>query len=137
MNSILDVVSFMARHLDRDDFAGAVKCMMLYLYIPADMKGYYCVLLAISMLVPDPGQSLTKEVYPEVGHQMPEQINGKLVEKQIRVTINEAWKRREPEKWEIFFPDGKPTNGKLLRRLAEVVDLWQRCVREEEEAEMV
>lgn len=128
MKTTLDTVSFMVHHLDRDDIPAALKTILIDLHIPTDMKGFPCLVSAIQMHRTDPEQSLTKEIYPDVGQQMDQVCNSRQVEKLIRYAINDAWKKRDPHIWEQYFTPGhKPTNGEFIAQIAELLDLWQSC----------
>lgn len=130
----LDCVSFMIRYLRPGDFPAAVKCALIELDIPTDTKGYRCLVAAIPLYHTDLEQFLTKELYPEVGKRMGQRTIGGRVEKQIRDTISEAWKRRDTKVWNRYFPpDQKPTNGAFISRISELLSLWEDCLKEKAE----
>lgn len=78
--------------------------------------------LAVEMEANDPGQSLTKVIYPEVGKRSKEQASGKKVEKDIRYAIGRAWERGNRDAWKRYFPQGsKPSNGEFIAAMAELL----------------
>ncbi len=96
----------------------ALEHILRILGVRTKLTGYACIQEAVHQLVKDPEQSLTKETYPAVAA-----VCGGTpgrVEKAIRGTIIDAWKRREDEIWKVFFqPDHNgelicPSNGDFL-----------------------
>lgn len=76
---------------------------------------------AITMEAENPGQPLTKVVYPQVGKQ--EQATGQKVEKDIRYAIGKAWERSGREVWRRYFPceEKPPSNGEFIAVMAELL----------------
>lgn len=94
------------------------------------MAGYRTLVAAIPAFYGDCDQSVTKELYVDVGYQL--KISKWKVEKDIRDVIRKAWKRRDREVWWAYFPQEKPpTNSEFMARVAEVVKLWQECAEKE------
>ena len=96
----------------------ALEHTLRVLGVRTKLAGYVCIQAAVNRLLKDPGQSLTKEVYPAVAS-----ICGGTpgrVEKAIRSAIIDTWKRREDEIWRMFFPPDHrgelycPSNGDFL-----------------------
>lgn len=132
MNSALDAVDFMVRHLGRNNLPAAVKCIMIQLYMPSDMAGYSSLILSIPAFCEDRDQSVTKELYVDLAKQLG--VSKWKVEKDIRDLIRVAWKRRDRDIWWAYFPtEKKPSNKQFVARIADVVDLWQECCKEMEE----
>ena len=86
------------------------------------LSGYSCIQEAVNQMIQNPGLSLTKEVYPAVAA-----ICGGTparVERAIRGTIVDTWKRREDKIWKVFFPPNQsgqlccPSNGEFLAVVA-------------------
>ena len=89
---------------------------------PTYRNGFQCLQYAIPRFCQDPGQSITKELYPYVAKQL--RLTGWMaVEKAVRVEISAAWKNRDPKKWEELFPGYKkaPSNKQLIATLAEFI----------------
>ena len=100
----------------------AINSTLLMLGLRSDLCGYPCVYTALRLLLEDPGQSVTKQLYPSVA-----KVCGGTatrVERAIRTVIQDAWLRRDDPLWQLYFsPDqhGRnrcPTNSVFLFRLA-------------------
>lgn len=123
-----DILAVMDGHLDKDDLSVGIKLVLIELSIPTDLIGYRCLTNAVHLRYLDSEQSLTKEIYPEVGHRCAPGLSGVQVERNIRYSIDAAWERRDAEMWRCYFPDGKkPTNGQFISNVAEILHLWQAC----------
>lgn len=130
MESVRNSIFFMRRHLDPDSASGALKYILIELRISPKSKGYRCMLEVIPLYHADPEQSMTKEVYPAAAKRLGYR-SWKRVEKQIRDAISAAWKRRDPEVWETYFPGGeKPTNGAFIATISEILSLWENAASE-------
>ena len=99
------------------------------LRIAPGTDGFHQMRLAISMLAQDPALALGKELYPMVCQRLGGG-DARTVEHNIRKSIQDAWKVREPELWKGYFPNWKgekgPSNRVFLARLALVVEKEQR-----------
>lgn len=99
-----------------------VAGMLLELGVPTKLDGFQYLCQAIPSLAEDPGQSLTKELYPAVGRCYHRQ--GQNVERSIRSAICAAWVNRDDRVWRRYFPADhhgqipRPTNAAFLSRLA-------------------
>lgn len=102
----------------------AIKKLLMDLGIAPNLAGYRCLVSAIQLYGADPGQSLTKEIYPAVGRTC--RITGDQVERSIRYAIDAVWQNRVDEVWRQYFPlDRKPTNGEFISRVSEILGLRQ------------
>lgn len=99
-----------------------VTGLLLTLGVPVKLRGYAYLREAILVMARNPGQSITKELYPAVA-----EICGCAsvhVERSIRSAISAAWEVRDETVWKLYFPpdgDGKiprPTNGAFIQRMA-------------------
>lgn len=96
-----------------------VRDLLLALGIPPNHNSFAYLQPAILLKAENPKQSVTKELYPAVakicgcekGH----------VERSIRSTLEVAWKHRDEQIWQKYFPDTgrRPTNAVFISRLAE------------------
>lgn len=96
--------------------------VLLALGLRMNLGGYPCVRTAITLLREDPGQGITKILYPSVAklcggtHQR--------VERAIRNVIHDAWLRRDDRIWHAYFPADRqgriecPSNGEFITRIA-------------------
>lgn len=100
-----------------------VSNMLLALNVAAKRKGYNCLREAILLMAENPGQSITKELYPAVGQLCGAKRN--QVERVMRTAIDAAWQRRDETVWRLYFPpqtDGsipRPSNATFICRLAD------------------
>lgn len=84
--------------------------------------GCRCIPIAAPLAARNPGQSMTKELYPAVGKQCTPRASAEQVEKNIRSAISEAWERGNREAWLRYFPDGRrPTNRVFILKMAELL----------------
>ena len=103
-----------------------VRSYLLELNFRTNLCGYRYLMTAISFLLQNPGQSLTKELYPVVAklhHGSWQQI-----ERGIRLSIADAWENREGDGWALYFPHqkGKPSNSAFLARSVECLQTLQK-----------
>lgn len=104
-----------------------VTTQMYDLGIPSNLAGFAQARMGILMLAENPGQSVTKELYPAIAAQSEQRTSAGSVERNIRTAIHAAWCRQNEQIWRKYFPasvDGripKPTNTQFLTRLADAV----------------
>ncbi len=122
------------------DVRAQVSNMLLALGISTKLRGYTYLREAVLLKAKDPGQSITKILYPEVAKICGcEAIH---VERSIRSAINTAWKNRDEQVWRLYFlPDGtgsipRPTNGAFISRLADRLRLGMEQELLEESAQI-
>lgn len=123
--SICTVITHIYQMLHYEDEAYKAEdpdATLLLLGLRMNLAGYRCLVTAIRLLREDPGQSLTKELYPNVA-----KICGgtsSRVERAIRCTIHDAWINRDEKVWMAYFPlnrNGRiatPSNGDFIARIA-------------------
>lgn len=106
-----------------DWYTTMAKQLLLTLNFRTNLSGYHYLLDAVTYLQKDIQQSLTKELYPAVARDCGS--SWQQVEHGIRIAIRDAWQSRDDSVWSLYFPPEKngkipkPTNSKLLTRLAE------------------
>lgn len=116
----------MRLHTSAADPHGYIDGILRSLRFVPTHHGFRCLLIAAVLAAQNPNQSMTKELYPEVGKRCEPPAVGKQVEKQIRYAIDVAWKQRDAEIWDRYFPTGKkPTNQAFISRLADLLMVWQ------------
>lgn len=107
----------------RPDPRAIVSNILLGLGFSTKLRGYTYLREAILEMADNPGQSVTKVLYPAVGR-----ICGAdriQVERSIRTAISKAWEKRDEAMWRLYFPassDGaviRPTNAVLITTLAD------------------
>lgn len=107
----------------RPDSRTTATNILLSLGISTKLRGYGCVREAVMLMMQDPCQSVTKELYPAVAKICGG--NALQVERAIRCAIQGAWDRRDERVWRMYFPTGpdghipRPTNAAFISRLAD------------------
>lgn len=115
------------REVVHQDYKVTVANLLLGLGLSTNCKGYNYLREAILVYAQDPGQAMTKELYPAVGKRFG--ASALQVERAMRTAIEKAWKRRDNETWGRYFillTDGeiaKPCNSEFISRLADVLIL--------------
>lgn len=105
------------------DPRASVSNLLLALGIPTKLRGYSYLREAILLMAHDPGQSITKELYPAVAVAC--DSTAVHVERSIRSAIAAAWERRDNQIWQLYFQSGadgflpRPTNAAFISRLAD------------------
>ena len=108
--------------LTRPDLRTEISNLLLMLGIPTNLRGYCYLRDAILAEIHQPGQQLTKALYPDVGK--PYGASGAQVERSIRDAVGKAWMRRNDCIWSQYFPlDAggaipKPSNAVFICTLA-------------------
>lgn len=107
----------------RPDPKNRISEILLRMGISAKLRGYDYLREAILLMLKDPAQSLTKELYPGVAAlcgAAPIQI-----ERSIRSAIQTAWVKRDDGLWRQYLLGAgnvsvpRPTNATFIRRLAD------------------
>ena len=97
--------------------------LLALLEVPVRLRGYRYLLQAIEECIRQPGQMITKEVYPVVGRK--NDVSAAQVERSIRSAIKAAWEKRDERQWQRFFAPGRdgvverPTNAEFMFTLAD------------------
>lgn len=103
-----------------------VTNMLLALNLSPKRRGFRCLETAILLFGQDPGQSVTKILYPEVAKRC--DGSRESVERAIRTVIHTAWAQRDEDVWRLYFTpcrDGtvpRPTNTVFIARLADCLN---------------
>lgn len=96
-------------------------CQMLHeLGISVHRHGYQQLRIGIPHFAHDSTQALAKELYPYISDQLGF-TGGCAVERSIRGVISDAWKQRDPDVWDRYFPkyQNHPSNKEFIATLAE------------------
>lgn len=96
------------------------------LNVPSHRDGYRQLCAGIPLFAKDPGQRLSKELYPAIARVCGDR-DGRAVEHGIRRVIEAAWKTRDRAVWEQYFPgiEACPSNKVFIARLAEQISKTQ------------
>ena len=89
------------------------------LSVPEGLDGRKCLLVMIPSYAADPGQSFTKELYPEAGKRF--HRSGAAADRDVRYALQQAWDQGDPLVWQHYFPGAVkcPSNSEFIRRMAE------------------
>ena len=104
-----------------------VSNILLNLGFSTKLRGYAYLREAILEMTENPGQSVTKVLYPEVGKRC--DASKTQVERSIRSAINKAWSHRDDVLWRQYFPAGaggemqRPTNAVLIITIADRINM--------------
>ena len=99
--------------------------LLVRLGAPTSQQGFRFLRTGILLMMEDPGQQLTKSLYPAIAEVYG--TSAANVEKSLRTTVTTAWQKRRDNVWRAFFPTAaggqipKPTAGQFLRRLTDEV----------------
>ena len=132
INAIISRVSDLSQRLHTPAFSTPdprvlVSNTLLRLGIATKLHGYGYLREAIILLAKDPGQSITKELYPSVAAQF--RSTAVQVERSIRSAIHTAWAHGDNQIWQQYFPANdsgsipRPTNASFISRLANILIL--------------
>ena len=102
---------------------GSVAGLLLELGFSPWHLGYRMLCQAIPRYREDRGQSITKELYPELGQRFGG-CGGAGAERAIRYAVAQAWSRGRREVWEGYFPPGgkRPSNLHFIATVAEYLE---------------
>ena len=110
------------RFLDPEDY---ITGLLVDLGAPTSQQGFRFLRTGILLMMADPGQQLTKSLYPAIADVYG--TSHQNVEKGLRTTVRTAWLKRRDSVWRGYFPPApggqipKPTAGQFLRRLTDEV----------------
>ncbi len=101
---------------ERNPVQACIRSFLLELKFRTNLCGYRYLMDAFSLLLENPGQSLTKELYPAVAKL--HSGSWQQIERGIRLAIADAWQNREGDSWDLCFPHqkDKPSNSEFLAR---------------------
>ena len=93
--------------------------LLLSMGFRTNLCGYRYLISALCILWENPGQSLTKELYPAVAKLY--KGSWQQIEHGIRLSVSDAWKSKTGDGWRLYFTDEetKPTNSVFLTRMAQ------------------
>lgn len=110
-------------YLARPDMETVIANALLELGVPTKLRGYQFLREAVAEFIRNPGQMVTKELYPAVGKHF--DASWEQVERSIRSAIEDAYKNRDETVWRRYFrpcADGeirRPSNSTMISILAE------------------
>ena len=107
----------------RPDSRTVVSNTLLALGISTKLRGYAYLREAILEMMINPGQSVTKELYPAVGKMCG--ATSIQVERSIRSAIGKAWESRDEAMWQLYFRSAslekmeRPSNAVFISCVAD------------------
>ncbi len=114
---------------DQDPY-DCVTALLVSLGAPTSQQGFRFLRSGILLLLENPNQQLTKELYPAIARE--HNTSGTNVEKALRTTVTSAWLNRREDVWRHYFPMTstgqipKPTAGQFLQRLTDAAICLQK-----------
>lgn len=101
-----------------------VESILVSLGVCFKGKNQACLKETLRIYMQDPGQAITKVLYPAVASVCGG--NGNRVEKAIRDAIKNAWQYHDNVFWQRFFPgacksEKCPSNGEFIRTIAAIL----------------
>lgn len=102
-----------------------ITTLLVRLGARTSQQGFRYLRRGILLLLDEPGQQLTKKLYPTIAAEFGTSANN--VEKALRTTVTNAWANRRDEIWRVYFPVApggqipKPTAGQFLIRMSDAV----------------
>ena len=102
-----------------------ITTLLVRLGARTSQQGFHYLRRGIMLLMEEPGQQLTKQLYPTIAAEFRTSSNN--VEKAMRTTVTNAWANRRDQVWRAYFPLApggqipKPTAGQFLIRLSDAV----------------
>ena len=111
--------------LSSPDPRSLVSGILLRLGVSTKLRGYAYIREAVLLMVKDPQQSITKELYPAIGALCG--ATAVQVERSARSAIHAAWEHRDVNTWQFYFAPDKtggiprPTNAAFISRLADLL----------------
>ena len=103
------------------DPASYVTSTLLSLGFAAKHNGFSYLREAILQMSRNTTQSVTKELYPSVGHALG--CHKDNVERSIRTALDFAWDHGDRNRWHRYFPDAvhRPSNAVFIARITEAL----------------
>lgn len=111
----------------RPDSRTVISNILLALGFSTKLRGYAYLREAILEMANNPGQSVTKILYPAVGTIC--DASDTQVERSIRSAILKAWEKRDEAMWRLYFPvssEGiveRPTNAAFIATIADRINM--------------
>jgi len=102
-----------------------IRNFLMSLGFKPNLCGYEYLFKTLELLSENPGQPLTKVIYPAVA----KQINGswEQIEHGIRLSVKDAWNRHNGKMWDTYFPGAKkrPSNSVFFTSAIQFLRRWQ------------
>ena len=136
MEAAIRHAKFLAKYLNKCSTHYIIRIALKEIGIPSAQDGFHFAKNAIIMLCENPYETLTNGIYLAVGLLRKPPAGQNQVEQSIRFGIRTAWKCRNDQLWEYYFPDGCPgshkcpSNRDFLMAVVDFIELWKACCEE-------
>ena len=127
---------FMAKYLNKCGSQYIIRLALKELGMPSGREGFQYAKNSVILLLKNPYQTLKNGIYLAVGLMRDPVAGQEQVEQSIRFGIRTAWRSRNEEIWECYFPKGCPgrqecpANRDFLMAIVDFVELWKACCEE-------
>ena len=136
MEAAIRHAKFLAKHLNQCGSYYMVRLALKEIGMQSGKEGFEYSKNAVLMLMKNPFDTLKNGIYLAVGLLRNPPAGQDQVEQSIRFGIRTAWKNRNVEIWECYFPKGYPGsdtcphNREFLMAIVDFVELWKVCCEE-------
>lgn len=118
ISAVAECIMHFGRRLtgEKDSWQSHIRNFLMELNFRSHLCGDRYIMTAFSLLVENPDQHLSKELYPAVAKVY--KGTWQQIERGIRLYISNAWENREGDAWNLYFPNRnkKPSNSVFLAR---------------------
>lgn len=131
MDAALNHARHLSQYLTRCNSSYIIQIALKELGVSSSRAGFHLAKYTIQLLYDNPADKLTNGVYLEAAALFKFPADDKQVEQAIRTAIREAWKNRNEEIWNCYFPADTPgrhkcpSNKVFLMAVADFVELWK------------
>lgn len=122
---------FLAKHLSRCNSRLVIRIALKEVGIPSYHDAFQYSLNSVKMLCENPHATLMNGVFMAVGLLRDPAAGENDVDRAIAFSKKIAWKNRNAQLWEYYFPEGCPgshkcpTNRDFLMAFVDFVELWK------------
>ncbi len=136
MEAAIRHAKFLAKYLNKCGSQYIIRIVLKEIGMPSDKDGFHYAKNAVSILMKNPYETLKNGIYLTVGLMRTPPAGQDQVEQCIRFGVRTAWKNRNDEIWECYFPKGYPgsdacpSNREFLMAVVDFIELWKVCCEE-------
>lgn len=129
----LQYIQFLARHLEKSDVRAVAMLILIDLGLSPASEGFDYLRSAIELHRDRTLGTMITSIYLAISALLGDGSSWQYVDQAIRRVIRAAWKVRDLEIWELFFPfsihrnSTCPPNKEFIARISCFIELWQSC----------
>ena len=129
VNETLVYVISLAGGVRSGDISAAILAVLIELELQSCADGFGYLRKAILIRCQNPHGRLS-DIYEQIARESDPGTTVNQIEQAILSVIENAWKNRDPEKWDYFFSERKtgtrkkPGNKEFIARMACIMELW-------------